>query len=120
MDSVEYLKLKEEIRPYLKMLREASSTIIEQDVSEHPIFVFHKEYLELGVPLADSNSVSGSWSVRASTLEEFVARQLIGQDRVDSFKSAYKDPEEWFCLFIVQSEQDARFVFIPHELSGAN
>ena len=47
MDSASVLRFQEEVRPYLKMLREASLTIIDQDVSKHPIFVFHTDGVEL-------------------------------------------------------------------------
>ena len=53
-----------------------------------------------------------SWSVNASSLEEFVTKQLVLADKVDDFKSVYKDPTAFLCLFIVD-KSGATFVFIP-------
>ncbi|MDX1477303.1 MAG: hypothetical protein R3301_06325 [Saprospiraceae bacterium] len=119
MNSADYLRFKEEIRPYMKMLRDASQTIMDQDVSRHPIFVLYTEELELGIKLTDRNDTLGKWSVNASTLEEFVARQLVQPDKVDNFKSTYKDPETHLCLFVVDGKS-AEFVFLPKELTGEN
>lgn len=119
MRSVKYLKLREEIKPYLKVLREASRMIRDQDVSDFPIFVFHQQTIELGVELVDMQSVSANWSVNASTLEEFVARQLIEPESVADFKRKYRNPDTHFCLFVL-SELGAEFIFIPQELSGDN
>jgi hypothetical protein len=119
MRDVKYLRLREEIKPYLKMLREASRTIRDQDVSNYPIFVFHQQIIELGVSLVDRDETSGNWSVNASTLEEFVARQLIDQEAIPGFKKHYHDPDTHHCLFVL-SELGAEFVFLPQELAGDN
>ena len=119
MRDVKYLKLREEIKPYFKMLKEASRMIRDQDVSNYPIFVFHQQEIELGVELVNREGISGNWSVNASTLEEFVARQLIEDENIPGFKKHYHDPDTHFCLFVL-SELGAEFIFIPHELTGDN
>lgn len=119
MRDVKYLKLREEIKPYLKVLKEASRTIRDQDVSNYPIFVFHQQEIELGVTLVDRATITGNWSVNASTLEEFVARQLIEEEHIKGFKKHYRDPDTHFCLFVL-SELGAEFIFIPQELAGDN
>ena len=119
MRDVKYLKLREEVKPYLKMLKEASRTIRDQDVSNYPIFVFHQQEIELGVSLVRHEDISGNWSVNASTLEEFVVRQLIEEERVKGFKKHYHDPDTHFCLFVL-SELGPEFIFIPQELTGDN
>lgn len=119
MRDVKYLRLREEIKPYLKVLREASRTIRDQDVSDYPIFVFHQEEVEIGILLVDHTQVKTNWSVNASTLEEFVARQIIEEERVKDFKKHYQDPDTHFCLFVL-SELGADFIFIPHELALDN
>jgi hypothetical protein len=119
MRDVKYLKLREEIKPYLRVLKEASRTIREQDVSNYPIFVFHQQEIELGIELVDRNTSQGNWSVNASTLEEFVARQLIEEEHIKGFKKHYHDPETHFCLFVL-SELGAEFIFVPQELTGDN
>lgn len=119
MESADYLRFKEEIRPYLRMLREASQTVIDQDVSKHPIFVLHDGSVELGILLSDREENHGKWSVNASTLEEFVAKQLIQPERIEPFKKTYHDPLTHLCLFVVVGTK-AEFIFIPNELTGEN
>lgn len=120
MDSASVLRFQEEVRPYLKMLRVASRTIIDQDVSKYPIFVFHTDGVVLGIELANADKVNGNWSVNASTLEEFVAKRLIEDAKIETFKKSFKDPEAFLCLFVVAADQSAQFIFLPQELIGAN
>jgi len=120
MDSASVLRFHEEVRPYLKMLREASRTIIDQDVSNHPIFIFYTDDIELGIELVNAEKVNGNWSVNASTLEEFVAKRLIEDAKIEAFKKSFKDPQEFFCLFVVAADQSAQFIFVPQQLIGAN
>jgi len=93
--------------------------IRDEDVSNYPVFVFYQQEIELGVTLVDRENSSGNWSVNASSLEEFVARQLIEEEHVPGFKKHYRDPDTHFCLFVL-SEIGAEFIFIPQELTGDN
>ncbi len=120
MDSAGYLRFQEEVKPYLNMLKEASRTIIDQEVSSYPIFVFHVSDIEIGIELASAETIKGNWSIRASTLEEFVSKRLIEDARLEAFKDTYKDPEKYFCLFVVEPDQSAQFIFIPQMLVSAN
>ena len=115
MQAEKYLLLQDEIKPYLAMLRKASRAIIDEGVSEHPVFVFHQQTVELGIELAKRHQVNGNWSVNASSLEELVMKQVIHNDRVENFKDNYKDPSEYFCLLVL-SEMGAEFVFVPQTL----
>ena len=64
--------------------------------------------------MVDKDTVNGKWSVNASSLEEFVTKQIIQPDKVDNFKSVFKNPESDLCLFVL-SELGAKFVFIPRK-----
>lgn len=119
MDSIAHLRFKEEIRQYLRMLRNASSTIIDQGVSMHPIFIFHREELPIGIQISSPGSSSGNWYVSASTLEEFVAKSLIREDKIEAFRKTYKDPTKHICLFLIEGES-AEFIFIPQDMPGEN
>ena len=118
MDSIGHLRFKEEFRHYVRMLKGASTAIIDQEVSEFPIFVFHKNELPIGIPLTTPEQY-GEWYVNASTLEEFVTKQLIAEEKVADFRKTYKDPTTHFCLFLVE-EESAEFIFIPQQLPGEN
>jgi len=42
-----------------------------------------------------------------------VQRKLIAEEAVEDFKSAYKDPDEFCCLFVMDGAF-TRFVYIPY------
>ncbi len=103
--------LEEELKPYKSLLGSVADTIMEQDVSSYPVFVLYRDSIEVGIPL-DTENITGEWFVNASSLEEFVAKQLVLAEKVDDFKSVYKDPTAFLCLFVVD-KSGATFVFIP-------
>lgn len=109
-----YEMLKKELLIYLPMMNQASDTVMDQDVSKYPIFVFHQLEVEIGINVVDRTKVKGNWSVNVSTLEEFVSKQLIAEENVKSFQEKYEDPALHFCLFVL-SELGAEFIFIPRK-----
>jgi hypothetical protein len=106
-----FLSLEKELQPYKKLLAQASDVILDENVSRYPIFVLHQQELEMGVPLVEAGNAF-RWSVHASTLEEFVSKDLIFNEKAPEFISTYKDPEVYLCLFVL-SELGAQFIFIP-------
>lgn len=108
-----YTKLKIELASYMKMLEQASDTIIAEEVSKYPIFIAHKNEVDrIGITLADKDKVKGNWSINASTLEQFVEKNLISEEKIDSFKTIYKSPKKYLCIFSL-SELGADFIFLP-------
>ena len=118
-DRLKYKLLEGELLPYVKLLGKFADTILNQDVSEYPIFVAHQHTMEIGLPLIDREQTEGNWSLNASTLEEFAAKQVIEAEKVDEFKAVYKDPEEFVCLFVL-SELGATFIFLPRVSAKEN
>ena len=104
--------LESALKPYQKVLSEATDAILDQEVSSYPIFVLTDEMAEIGVPVLDELSTMPTWSVRVSSLEEFSTKQIIRTERVNDFRSIYKDPKSFFCLFILE-RGGAQFVFLP-------
>lgn len=94
-------------------LKEASYQIRKRGFSEYPIFVAVQTELELGVLLIGKTELDNEWSYRASFLDEFVQRNLIGLESIEMFKENYKQPDEYACLFVIQGDF-AGFVFIPY------
>lgn len=99
--------------PYRQVMAQAVDSILDQEVSKYPVFVVHQHEVEIGVPLVTAEA-DNKWSIHASTLEEFVSKQIVEEERIDSFIDVYKDPREQFCLFVL-SELGANFIFLPHE-----
>ena len=83
-----------------------------QEISKYPIFVLHKEPLELGISLKNEINTPNEWLVNLSTLEEFSTKQVIEASRVNRFTKIYKNPSEFLCLFVID-EFGANFVFLP-------
>ncbi|MCP1385099.1 hypothetical protein GVN20_13645 [Runella sp. CRIBMP] len=93
-------------------LKEASYQIRKRGFSENPIFVAVQNNLDLGVLLIAQNELDNEWSYRASFLDEFTQRGLVGPEAVEMFKENYRNPDEYCCLFVIQGDF-AGFVFIP-------
>lgn len=93
-------------------LKEASYQIRKAGF-DYPIFSISKETIPLGQLLVGMNDLGLDWNYYASFLDEFVQRELVGKDKKDDFINAYKDPDEFCCLFVVDQEF-TKFVFIPY------
>lgn len=106
--------LEQELQPYKAILSKAADAVIDQGVSNYPIFVVHQQEVSMGIPLVDKDKSKGNWSVNVSSLEEFVTKQLIDNTKVDNFRKTYKAPSEFLCLFVL-SELGATFIFIPRK-----
>ncbi len=107
-----YKRLEKELAGYKKTLTEAAEVIQVQDVSMFPIFVIHQNIVDIGINIVNKESVKGNWSVNASTLEEFVTKQVIAEEKVEDFQALYRSHHGDLCLFVL-SELGANFVFLP-------
>lgn len=92
------------------MLKEASYQIRKRGFSNFPIFPVCKEQQPIGQLLINKTAVETDWNYYASFLDEFIQRQLVTEAK--DFEAAYKDPDEFCCLFVVDKEF-TNFVFIP-------
>ena len=111
-EQISYKLLGAELAPYLKMLGEAADTVRDKAVSDFPIFVVHQHEVAVGIPLVKHDEVKTNWSINASSLEEFVAKQIIQEDKMGDFQRVYKDPDAYLCVFVL-SELGADFIWLP-------
>lgn len=102
--SADFVKVSEQ-------LKEASYQIRKRNFSQYPIFPVSKEDIPIGQLLYEKGKMSNEWNYYASFLEEFEQRQLVAEK--EAFIQAYKDADEFCCLFIVDSTF-TNFVFIPY------
>ena len=110
-----FKQLQKELKPYMKAMTLACDTILDKDVSKYPIMIAHQQELELGIPIVTVETYpTGKWNIHASSLEEFVAKQIISTDKVQNFRATYKDVKSFICVFSL-SELGAKFVFLPRE-----
>lgn len=93
-------------------LKEASYQI-RQGGFEFPIFAICKTTQPVGQLLINRKDLVLEWNYFASFLNEFVQRELVQPDKEEAFKSTYKDPDEFCCLFVIDKEF-TNFVYIPY------
>ena len=91
-------------------LKEASYQIRKRGFSDFPIFPISTEEIPIGNLLYEAGSFENKFHYYASFLKEFIDRQLIADEAI--FKGAYKNPDEFCCLFVVD-ESFTNFIFIP-------
>lgn len=108
-----FLVLQEELKNYRKVLKSASEIIRDEDVSRYPIFVIHQQEITIGIPVIEKDKTGGKWNINASTLEEFVTKSLVYQDKTEEFIDHFKDADEFACLFVL-SELGANFIYLPY------
>ena len=92
-------------------IKEASYQVRMRGFSDFPIFPVCKEEQPIGQLLLEQTQSSTEWNYYITYLDEFIQRGLV--EKADDFKAAYKDPDEFCCLFVVDKEF-TNFVFIPY------
>ena len=106
--------LQDELKVYKEVLQKASEIIIEKEVSNYPIFVFHQHEMELGIPIIEKEKTNGQWNINASSMEEFASKSVISEEKIADFQEVYKDPSSYYCLFVI-SELGAQFIFLERD-----
>ena len=94
-------------------LKDAAYQIKVRGFSNFPIFVVSRTKIEIGVELIEKFVYDNNHLYNATFLDEFVQRNLIGEESVELFKENYKNPDEYCCLFVIEAEF-AGFIFIPY------
>lgn len=103
--STDFVKVADTLKEASYQIRKAGFDL--------PIFPISREPIPIGQLLIPKEKLSLTWYYYASFLDEFMQRDLVGKERVEDFKSTYKDPDEFCCLFVVDKEF-TNFVFIPY------
>lgn len=106
--------LKLDLDFYSESIKEVSTEMIAEGYTLYPIFVAHQHEVSLGELILDRKELNTGWSIQASSLEEFVDRGVIKEERRASFEKSYKSAENHMCLFVVVPE-GANFVFYPYK-----
>ncbi|MBL3656064.1 hypothetical protein [Fulvivirga sediminis] len=96
-------------------LKEASYQIRKRKFSDYPIFPISKIELPIGQLLIGKTELAVNWNYNASYLDEFIQREIVSDEAIEQFKEAYKDPDEFCCLFVID-EDFTNFVYIPYPI----
>ena len=106
------IEIEKLLKRYRSTLAMAAETIRTENVSNYPIFVATKLEIDLGIALLLRGDLPDNWAVNASTLEEFHAKRIIDVEKIEEFRTLYRQHNEDICVFVL-SEGGAKFVFIP-------
>ncbi len=116
----QFFRLQEELDTLKPLLSKVVDEVLKSAVSKYPILVIHQEKnLDLGVPVYNAVGTGNKWNVHISTLEDFYKKGLIKPDKIDAFRRLYKDPNDWFTLFVL-SDLGAQFIFISRSNAKKN
>ncbi|MGY6741110.1 MAG: hypothetical protein ACXIUQ_00130 [Cecembia sp.] len=96
-----------------EVLKEASYQVRSRKFSEFPIFPISKEEQPIGQLFMGKTEKGLDWNYYITYLDEFVQRKLIAEELLEDFKKAYKNPDEFCCLFVMDKEFTS-FVYIPY------
>ncbi|GHB43433.1 hypothetical protein [Mongoliitalea lutea] len=95
-----------------EILKEASYQVRSRKFSEYPIFPISKEEQPIGQLFLGKQEKGLDWNYYITYVDEFIQRKLIAEELLEDFKSNYKNPDEFCCLFVMDGEFTS-FVFIP-------
>ena len=106
--------LKVDLDFYSESIKEISTEMVAEGYTLFPIFIATQHEVSLGEIILDKNELDTKWSINASSLEEFVERGVIKDNKKSNFEKTYKKSEDFMCLFVVVPE-GANFVFYPYK-----
>lgn len=105
--------LENDLLFYEDPIKEVSKDVRKNGISKFPIFVAHQHKANIGELILSHSDLGTSWTIHASTLEEFLEKKLILESKREFFEINYKDPNKFICLFVLVPE-GANFVFFPY------
>ncbi len=106
--------LEQDLRFYNTAIKEVADEILDNNLSQYPIFIAHEVPISIGELILDKNDFNRTWSISAITMEEMVEAQVIEQEKQEAFKNIYKDPRAHICVFLI-SEKGGNFIFYPYQ-----
>jgi len=106
--------LKKDLDFYAESIKEVSAEMVAEGYTLFPIFIAHQHEVSVGEVILDKKDLGTNWTINASSLEEFVDRGLVKDDRKAYFERTYKKSENFMCLFVIVPE-GANFVFYPYK-----
>ncbi len=107
-------ELNQNLQIYKESIREIAEEILDNQVSKYPLFIASREEVNLGKQIIDKEELALEWSINASTLEEFVSRKIVREEKLDAFRKNYKDPRKFVCVFALIKE-NAGFIYLPYD-----
>ena len=92
-------------------LKEAAYQVRKRGFSEFPIFPISRIDMPFGQKLIGRDELATDWNYHITYIDEFVQREIVTD--LEAFKKAYKNPDEFCCLFVMDQEF-TNFLFVPY------
>lgn len=106
--------LEQNLSVYKESIREVAEEIVRNKVSKYPIFVAAQNEVAVGRMIIDKEDLAFDWNIFASTLEEFVSKGIVKQEKLQFFRTQYKDPLQFICVFAI-FDDTAGFIFVSYD-----
>lgn len=106
--------LEKDLADFKESIMEVSNSIVEDGISNYPVFIAAKEFFPIGELILDKEELQTNWSIFASTAEDLIKNGIIQVEKARFFITQYKPVKEYICLFVVDSEKQAGFIFVPY------
>ncbi|MBL7788900.1 MAG: hypothetical protein JNL75_03595 [Chitinophagales bacterium] len=95
-------------------LLQIRTMIVDQNISNYPIFVFQKpSQTILGKKIIDQSQSQEKWNVFITHLEELYHKKIVVEDKLDDFKFQYKNNNDKYCILLIENEEEYSFLFTP-------
>lgn len=107
------VSLEKDLELYTESIKEISSEIIAEGISQYPVFVAHQHTVSIGELILNKDELNTNWSVQASTFEEFVEKGIIKPELKELFLKNYKNANDYMCVFVIVPE-GANFIYYPY------
>lgn len=86
-------------------------TIQDENVSNYPIIIGYPTFTNLNIGLLLKEEEH--FSFNASTLEELAMKKIIDLEKIDDFRTLYKEKMDSFCIFLLDKPAP-QFIFVPY------
>ncbi len=106
--------IQNDVAQIAPQLRVISQRVVDEEISEYPIYVASQEVIDIGRAIFDRDAINLNWFFTATILEDFVHRGLISQTKLSEFQRTFGDPREKACIFVI-TESEGHFIFVPFE-----
>jgi hypothetical protein len=106
--------LEKDLELMKESIMEASTAIVSEGVSDYPVFIASRDFFPVGELILDKDELQTNWSIFASTAEDLIKAGIIQVEKARFFITQYKPVKEYMCLFVVSSETEAGFIFVPY------
>ncbi|MHA7877352.1 MAG: hypothetical protein ACX93T_00280 [Bacteroidota bacterium] len=94
-------------------LKEASYLIRKQKSYPYPIFPISKVPLSVGALFIEKGEIGNQWYYYAAYLDILIQWGLIAKEKAAAFQDSYKNPEDFCCLLVVDTDF-TNFVYVPY------